>query len=114
MRTLLLATVLGISTMASLAAMAEEPSAATTTSAAAVTAGDARTSSDAEPDPHLAVSADATWAGSLVIVIALLFLSAAVVGPVVRANMPAEVPVAFSHDEDPSHHTGADSHEHHH
>ena len=65
MRTLLLATVVGVSTMASLAAMAEEPSAATTASAAAANV-DARASSDAEPDPHPTASIDATWAGSMV------------------------------------------------
>jgi hypothetical protein len=37
---------------------------------------------------------DAVWAGVAVIVIAALFLAAAAIGPIVRANMPDEPPPA--------------------
>jgi hypothetical protein len=49
-----------------------------------------------------------TWPGQVVIVILGMFLAAAIVGPVVRANAPEEVPPAHSHDEPPgtSHHHG--------
>src|SRR5436190_13804492 len=54
------------------------------------------------------LSQDAMWAGQVVIVIAGLFIAAALVGPVARANAPEEPPVAHSHDEPPgaSHHHG--------
>lgn len=47
--------------------------------------------------------------GVTVIVILGLFLAAAVIGPIVRANLPEEIPVTHSHDEPPgaSHHHGA-------
>ena len=41
----------------------------------------------------------AAWAGVVVIVILGMFLAAATIGPIVRANMPEEVPDAHSHDE---------------
>ena len=41
----------------------------------------------------------AAWVGVVVIVIAGMFLAAAVIGPIVRANMPEEVPDTHSHDE---------------
>jgi hypothetical protein len=72
-------------------------------------------SGEAEADTHPTISSDATWAGNAVIVIALLFLSAAIVGPVARASMAMdEGPVAHSHDA--SHHAGdhsTDAHGHH-
>ncbi|HSV15525.1 MAG TPA: hypothetical protein VLI90_14790 [Tepidisphaeraceae bacterium] len=61
---------------------------------------------DADADTHPVVSTDATWAGSVVILIGVMFVSAMVIGPIVRAEMTTDVPVAFSHDEDPSHHAG--------
>lgn len=63
---------------------------------------------ESENDPHPALPVEATWAGSMVILVALLFFSAAVIGPAVRANMPAEEPLAPHHD-DASHHA-ADGH----
>jgi hypothetical protein len=62
---------------------------------------------DAAPHPALADGSD-RWPGAVVIVILSMFLAAAVVGPIVRANMPEEVPPAHSHDEPPgaSHHHG--------
>lgn len=51
--------------------------------------------------PHPQIVADREWAGVMVIAIAGLFLTAAIVGPVVRANLPAELPPAHSHDEPP-------------
>src|SRR4051812_10195368 len=51
----------------------------------------------------------ASWAGAMLIVVAGMFLAAAVIGPVIRAEMPEEVPDAHSHDEPPgtSGHHGA-------
>ena len=59
--------------------------------------------------PHPVVSEHAGWAGVLWIVIAGLFLAAAVIGPIVRANMPQEI-MPHSHDEPPgsSHQHGPD------
>lgn len=108
MRTLMLAAMLVLSTTA----MAEQ--AHLTTTAASLTAESLGTADETDADPHPAVPTDATWAGSMVIVLALLFLSAAVVGPVVRANMPAEMPMGASHEEDASHHGPAAAHGHDH
>jgi hypothetical protein len=57
---------------------------------------------------HPVISDDGAWAGSVVIVVLGLFLAAAVIGPIVRANMPEDVPLE-SHDEPPgsSGHHGA-------
>jgi hypothetical protein len=60
-------------------------------------------------DTYPLLSADATWAGVMVIiVIGGFFLPAAVIGPVARALAPEEEPVTTSHDEPPgsSHHHG--------
>jgi hypothetical protein len=61
-----------------------------------------------DADPHPILSADAAWAGALVIIILGTFLAAAVVGPIVRLEAPEAVPQAFSHHEDPSHHAGTE------
>jgi hypothetical protein len=52
--------------------------------------------------------AGTTWPGVTLLVIAGMFLGAAIIGPMVRANLPREVPPAHSHDEPPgaSHHHG--------
>ncbi len=64
-------------------------------------------SADVAPDEgHPILSANGTWAGIVVIVVVCLVLAAAVIGPIVRAEMPGEVPEAFSHTEDPGHHSG--------
>ena len=50
------------------------------------------------------------WAGVVLILIAAMFVMAAVIGPVARAHAPpAEMPPTHSHDEPPgaSHHHGA-------
>jgi hypothetical protein len=63
----------------------------------------------ADPAPHPALpDPSERWPGTVVIVILSMFLAAAVVGPIVRANMPEEVPPAHTHDEPPgaSHHHG--------
>jgi hypothetical protein len=62
----------------------------------------------ADPQPHPAFPPPSRWPGVMVIVVLGLFLAAAVVGPVVRALAPREVPPAHSHDEPPgaSHHHG--------
>lgn len=51
--------------------------------------------------PHPRIIADREWAGVMVIAIVGLFITAAIVGPIVRANLPAELPPAHSHDEPP-------------
>jgi hypothetical protein len=62
---------------------------------------------DTFPHPHL--SEDSHWAGPMAIIILAFFLAAAVIGPIVRADTPEEVPPAHSHDEPPgaSHHHGS-------
>jgi hypothetical protein len=50
------------------------------------------------------------WVPIMIILVGAMFLSAAVIGPIVRLNMPEELPPpAHSHDEPPgeSHHHGA-------
>jgi uncharacterized membrane protein len=48
------------------------------------------------------------WPAVLVFVILILFLMAVVIGPIVRAQAPPEMPATHSHDEPPgaSHHHG--------
>jgi len=74
-----------------------------------------------EPEPQPMLSADASWAGTLLIVVAAMFVAAAFIGPMVRTEAPREVPVAHSHDEPPGssgHHgksgTIEEPHHHHH
>jgi hypothetical protein len=64
----------------------------------------------ADAFPHPTPSADGNWAGIVWLIIGGLFLAAMVIGPIVRANLPEEVPMTHSHDEPPgsSHHHGAD------
>jgi hypothetical protein len=64
----------------------------------------------AEAYPHPTASQDGSWAGVLWLVIGGLFLAAMVIGPIVLANLPEEVPPTHSHDEPPgsSHHHGSD------
>jgi hypothetical protein len=57
-------------------------------------------------DTHPVLSTDATWAGSMVIGIAGLFLAATVIGPMVDAQKEDELPAAADHD--------AGHHVHHH
>ncbi len=61
-----------------------------------------------DSDPHPILSTDARWAGALAIIIFGIFLAAAVLGPIIRAEAPEAVPPAFSHHEDPSHHAGTE------
>ncbi len=60
-------------------------------------------------ESHPILDEDAYWPPIMLILIAMMFLSAAVIGPIVRLNMPEEIPPAHSHDEPPgtSHHHGA-------
>lgn len=55
-----------------------------------------------DDDTHPIYSADAQWTGDVIVAIAGLFLAAAVIGPIVRAEAPQAVPVAMSHEEDPA------------
>jgi len=51
---------------------------------------------------------DHRWPGQLVFVVLVMFFMAAVIGPIVRSQMPPEMPPTHSHDEPPgaSHHHG--------
>lgn len=62
----------------------------------------------ADAYPHPQISTDGSWAGSMAIIILLSFIAAAVIGPIVRSEIPEEVPPAHAHDEPPgsSHHHG--------
>jgi len=60
----------------------------------------AEAASSGHASPHPVIPAESTWAGSVVIMILAMFLAAAVIGPIVRANMPEDVPLE-SHDEPP-------------
>lgn len=51
--------------------------------------------------PHPQIVADREWAGVMVIAVIGLFITAAIVGPVVRANLPDELPPVHSYDEPP-------------
>ena len=66
-------------------------------------------STEAENYPHPKVPESSAWPGAMLLTVFFMFLAAAVIGPVVRANTPEEVPPAHSHDEPPgaSHHHGA-------
>src|SRR4051812_42604712 len=61
--------------------------------------------SDARPMLPLDPSA---WAGSMLIIILAMFLMAAVVGPIVRSEVPQEAPDSHSHGDDEH----ADAHGH--
>jgi hypothetical protein len=52
-----------------------------------------------EPAPIL--SGDTTWAGIVLILILSLFLAAACIGPIVRAEFPGGMLPVHSHDEPP-------------
>jgi hypothetical protein len=62
-------------------------------------------------DSHPILSSNAAWAGVVIIVVLGAFLAAAVIGPIVRVELPQTVPAAFSHHEDPSHHSGLEGDE---
>lgn len=51
----------------------------------------------AHPEPPLS----AVWAGAAVIGILGLFVMAAVIGPIVRMELPEELPPTHAHDEPP-------------
>ena len=60
-------------------------------------------------EPHPILSSNGSWVPVMLMIIGAMFLAAAVIGPIVRANMPEEIPPpAHSHDEPPgaSHHHG--------
>src|SRR5687767_9513122 len=59
----------------------------------------AAATTDAPSDPHPRVPDHPTWAKNLVITIAVMFLLAFVMGPIVRAVMPQEVEPPHAHDE---------------
>lgn len=56
------------------------------------------TTSHADGDAHPVLSTNSNWAGSMVIIVIAMFVCAAVVGVVVRLNMP-EAPPEPVHDD---------------
>jgi len=63
--------------------------------------GETRVTNPAD-DTHPVFSSDTHWTADVLVAIAGLFLAAAVIGPIVRAEAPATVPDAMSHEEDPA------------
>src|ERR1035437_6295008 len=63
---------------------------------------DLRPTAAQDDDTHPLYSTDTRWASAWAFPIARLFLAAAVIGPIVRAEAPQAVPVAISHEEDPA------------
>ena len=63
--------------------------------AAAPTAHAAQEETEAGP----VLPVDPKWSGIVVIVILAMFVLAATIGPIVRSEMPDEVPVPHGHDE---------------
>jgi hypothetical protein len=64
---------------------------------------------ESAPDAHPLLTANGSWVPVMLIIIGGMFLAAAVIGPIVHANMLEEMPPpAHSHDEPPgaSHHHG--------
>ena len=59
---------------------------------------------ESEAFPHPTIPESASWPGVMVIVVLALFLAAAVIGPIVRDNMPAEVASARGAVRSPSPH----------
>lgn len=47
------------------------------------------------------VSSDGKWVVEVLIIVAGLFIAAAVIGPIYRASLPEELPLTHSHDEPP-------------
>jgi hypothetical protein len=99
-------------------ALAEEPAAAPAHQADATThvaphatdphvTGDAGATATAHHPPlpytHPDVPEPSAWPGVTLLVIAGMFFAAAVIGPIVRANMEEELPPTHSHDEDHGH-----------
>ena len=96
-------------TPATVAQPAAQPSEAPAHTPAAGHTGETAAAHANDPAPHPALpDRSETWPGPVVIIILSMFLAAAIVGPIVRANTPEEVPPAHSHDEPPgaSHHHG--------
>ena len=91
--------VLGLSS----ASLAEEHAGPARESAAGAEAEHINYAHPTPPEPGI------LWPGSMMVAVVAMFLMAAFIGPVVRAEMPEEVPPAHSHDEPPgaSGHHGA-------
>lgn len=60
-----------------------------------------------DPSPHPDVPEHSVWVRPVVILIVTMFVLAALVGPVIRALMPQEMPPTHAHDE---HHGHKDPH----
>jgi hypothetical protein len=69
--------------------------------ASSAIAQEATKSANVNPDSHPMLSSDSAWAGiMLIVIVGGFFLTAAVIGPIVRALAPQEVPPS-AHDEPP-------------
>ena len=55
--------------------------------------------STAHPETYPAVAHQPAWAGSMVVVIGIMFAAALVAGLLVRSVAPEEMPVTHSHDD---------------
>jgi hypothetical protein len=101
----LVVTAAGLGLMLTAAAKAQESPAPTAAAhadmAAAPTGGHATGDPAGTPEAGPVLPRDASWAKTVVAGIGILFAAAAVVGPIVRRDVPEEVPPAHSHDEPP-------------
>lgn len=52
-------------------------------------------------DTHPVLPMHTVWVGVMIILIAALFVAAAVIGPILRAHAPAPLPRTHSYDESP-------------
>jgi hypothetical protein len=94
-------------------AIAQEHSEAapSATASAAVHEGGAAEAADTQPHP--ALPSDTWWTPIMLVIIAAMFLAAAVIGPIVRTLMPEELPQPHGHDDHAGHGHGQDEHGHH-
>jgi hypothetical protein len=83
--------------------------AAPSATAAAVHEGGAAEGADTQPHP--ALPGDTWWTPIMLVIIAAMFLAAAVIGPIVRILTPEEIPQPHGHDDHASGH-GHDDHGH--
>src|SRR3954447_5074386 len=74
---------------------------------------DAAARGEKETVDRPSLSVDPTWAGVMVIIILGMFVMAAAIGPIMRSEMPEEVPVPHGHDEVVGH-EAAHGHDPHH
>ncbi len=108
-RALLLLCVLLIGTSNAIAQEHSEAAPSATASAAVHEGGAAEA---ADTQPHPALPSDTWWTPIMLVIIAAMFLAAAVIGPIVRTLMPDELPQPHGHDDHAGHGHGQDEHGH--